>query len=202
MAKALKGQCARGAARLVGVVLRCCHERARARPHRPQACLRLASCTRSRPAAALPSARLHLLTAAPVRATAGPRLPQTCNFLGVLVRSKRSTRSSSSLTADECQRELTKISFECLQLEAAEKREQFAASLNFLETTDGLTPAQERERKADIQTYKRQFEQDMMQTNFSHKAAAASNAAEMVPYMMVAQTMNVTEMILNQGPRK
>lgn len=118
------------------------------------------------------------------------------------MRSKRSARSSSSLTADECQRELTKISLECLQMEAAEKREQFGASLKLLEVTDNLSAGQERERRVDIQTYRRQFEADMAQTNLAHKTAAAANAAEMVPYMMVAQTMDVTERILNQAPQK
>ncbi|KAG8460330.1 hypothetical protein KFE25_011821 [Diacronema lutheri] len=124
------------------------------------------------------------------------KLSKTCTFLGMLVRSKRSTRSPTNVTADECQHELERISFDCLQLDASEKREQFFASLAFLESgSDGVNAKPDEERRADIQTYRRQFEHEMVRTRALHKAAAAANAEEMMPFMMAvtSPSLSLTE---------
>jgi len=147
--------------------------------------------------AAAHPARVRTTTAAwaQTRCACGVRA-QTCTFLGMLVRSKRSTRSPTNVTADECQHELERISFDCLQLDASEKREQFFASLAFLESgSDGVNAKPDEERRADIQTYRRQFEHEMVRTRALHKAAAAANAEEMMPFMMAvtSPSLSLTE---------
>lgn len=119
------------------------------------------------------------------------------------MRSKRSAnaRSHTSPSAEECHRELKKITLACLQEEANEKHEQLRASLTLLESSMlGMQQPQEcARRQAEIDAYKRQFEQDMQQMRMAHNVAAEQNAAEIVPYMVVSQTMIATEKILGRG---
>jgi len=126
------------------------------------------------------------------------KLAKACTFLIDIVRSKRQIRSSATPTAEECHQELQKISMQCLQEEVEEKHKQFSASLQLLESSlNTITSPEEREeRQQEIEAYKRQFEQDTNDARAQHAQIAHANAAELVPYMMVAQTMTATEKIV------
>lgn len=117
------------------------------------------------------------------------------------MRSKRSAnlRSHTSPSADEYHRELKKITLGVLQVEANGKHEQLRASLTLLESSMlGLQEPQEcARRQSEIDTYKRQFDEDMQQLRMSHNAAAERNASEIVPYIVVSQTMMATEKMLS-----
>eukprot|EP00307_Rebecca_sp_RCC1486_P000536 CAMPEP_0119408050 /NCGR_PEP_ID=MMETSP1335-20130426/1729_1 /TAXON_ID=259385 /ORGANISM="Chrysoculter rhomboideus, Strain RCC1486" /LENGTH=308 /DNA_ID=CAMNT_0007432239 /DNA_START=1 /DNA_END=927 /DNA_ORIENTATION=- len=132
------------------------------------------------------------------------KLAKSCMFLSNIVRSKRENRSTASPTAEECQRELKKVCLECQQFETEEKREQFTASLTLLESAMAsvTSPDELARRQAEADAYKRQFEADMHQMREAHNAHAESDAADIVPYMMVAQTMTATEKIIGGRPEK
>lgn len=125
-------------------------------------------------------------------------------FLSNIVRSKRENRSTASPTAEECQRELKKVCLECLQTEVDEKHEQFVASLTLLESAmaNVTDPGELARRQAEVDAYKRQFEADMAHMRDAHNANAEGDAADIVPYMMVAQTMTATEKIIGSRPDK
>jgi hypothetical protein len=121
-------------------------------------------------------------------------------FVNGIVRSSRNARSARNASADECRREVKKLVLKCFQAEQAEKIARWESSLALLEASTSATRDcnEAARRRSEVESHKRQFEHEMALMRLAHNQTASQVAADIVPYMIIAQTMTATDALLGR----